>query len=336
MVHLQNGNVELMATKKYFFSVDWGTTNFRLRMVEYSSQKVIEENLSQIGGVKELFYQWKKEGGNRQHIFLNFLKDQISNLKAVKPAGTPVIISGMASSSIGFLELPYALLPFAGNGGNALVNFIKPNRTIEYPVYLISGIKSETDIIRGEETQLVGCIEDDCKMEGDRLYIFPGTHSKHILVRKNQIIDFKTYMTGEIFSLLANKSILADSVKEGGKKISIKAKQSFENGLKAAIHGNILNEAFQVRTNQLFKKISKEDNFYYLSGLLIGTEIKPLLSKHFDEILVVCGSSSHTYYKMAFEIIGLSDNIKMFSATYADRLVIKGQYKILKNKIYMK
>src|SRR6185312_14531588 len=149
---------------------------------------------------------------------------------------------------------------------------------IQSPVYLISGIKSDTDVIRGEETQLLGCVKDNVECLGNRLYIFPGTHSKHILVKGHQVIDFKTYMTGEIFSLLATKSILGNSVKTGARKTGIKSKRSFEKGLKAAIHGNILNEAFLVRTNDLFKKISKENNFYYLSGLMIGTEIKNLSS----------------------------------------------------------
>jgi 2-dehydro-3-deoxygalactonokinase len=322
-----------MVKKKYFLSVDWGTTNFRLRMVECPSQKVVEERVLKNSGVKNLFYQWKKDGGSRRLVFLNFLKNQIEHLKVEKPHDTPIIISGMASSSLGIIELPYAELPFATDGENAIVNFIRPNGTVGFPVYLISGIKSETDVIRGEETQLVGCVKDDEEHLGEQLYIFPGTHSKHILVRDNQVIDFKTYMTGEIFDLLATKSVLGNSVKAGGKKMGIKSRDSFRNGLKAAIHGNLLNEAFQIRTNYLFKKISKEDNFYYLSGLMIGTEIKNLLSKSYDQIVVVSGSELHFYYKMAFEILGISENTKIFSPQAADRLVVKGQYKILKNNI---
>jgi len=325
-----------MVTKKYFFSVDWGTTNFRLRMVECPSQKVVEERVLENGGVKNLYYQWKNGGGSRRLIFLNFLKNQIEHLNVKMPADTPILISGMASSSLGLLELPYAELPFATNGENAIVSFIKPNGTIRFPIYLISGIKSETDVIRGEETQLMGCMKGNGAHSGDQLYIFPGTHSKHILVRDNKVVDFKTYMTGEIFGLLATKSVLGNSVKATGKRMGIKSRDSFSNGLKAAINGNLLNEAFQIRTNYLFKKISKENNFYYLSGLMIGTEIKNLLSKSYKEIVVVCGSSVYAYYKMAFEILGISENIKIFSPGAADRLVIKGQYKILKNNIHIK
>jgi 2-dehydro-3-deoxygalactonokinase len=332
MAHLPNGKL-IMATTKYFLSVDWGTTNFRLRMVECPSQKVLEEIFLKNAGVKNLFYQWKKDGGSRRLIFLNFLNKQIEHLKVEKPANTPIIISGMASSSLGLLELPYAELPFATDGENAIVNFIKPNGTIRFPIYLISGIRSPTDVIRGEETQLIGCMKNNERHLGDQLYIFPGTHSKHILVRGNQIVDFKTYMTGEIFGLLATQSVLGNSVKAGGKKIGIKARHSFEDGLKAAIHGNLLNEAFQIRTNYLFKKISKENNFYYLSGLMIGTEIKNLLSQSYDQIVVVGGSSIYPYYKMAFEMLQISENSKIFSPRAADRLVVKGQYKILKNKI---
>lgn len=324
-----------MGINKYFLSVDWGTTNFRLRMVECPSQKIIEEVVSENGGVKNLFYQWKKDGGSRRLIFLNFLKDQIKKIKFEKPVNIAVVISGMASSSLGLLELPYADLPFATNGANAIVNCIKPNGVLQSPVYLISGIKSETDVIRGEETQLLGCVKDDEECSGEQLYIFPGTHSKHILVKGHQVVDFKTYMTGEIFGLLATKSVLGNSVKTGARKIQIKSKGSFEKGLNAAINGNILNEAFRIRTNDLFKKISKGDNFYYLSGLMIGTEIKNLFGKSYDQIVVVCGSSTYSYYKMAFQILGMSENIKIFSPSASERFVVKGQYKILKNNIHI-
>lgn len=66
--------------------------------------------------------------------------------------------------------------------------------------------------MRGEETQLIGCIQDDDQTISDRMFILPGTHSKHILVRNQQITAFKTYMTGEISDLLSNKSILKNSL----------------------------------------------------------------------------------------------------------------------------
>ncbi|MGN6540403.1 MAG: 2-dehydro-3-deoxygalactonokinase [Ginsengibacter sp.] len=324
-----------MGINKYFLSVDWGTSNFRLRMVACPSQKIVDEVVSENGGVKNLFYQWKKDGGSRRLIFLNFLKDQIKKIKVEKPVNIAVVISGMASSSLGLLELPYAELPFATNGANAIVNCLKPNGVLQSPVYLISGIKSETDVIRGEETQLLGCVKDNEERSGDQLYIFPGTHSKHILVKGHQVIDFKTYMTGEIFGLLATKSVLGNSVKTGARQIRIKSKGSFEKGLNAAIDGNILNEAFRIRTNDLFKKISKEDNFYYLSGLMIGTEVKNVFGKNYEQILVVSGPSTYSYYKMAFQILGMSDNIKIFSPSESERFVVKGQYKILKNNIHI-
>jgi 2-dehydro-3-deoxygalactonokinase len=303
-------------------------------MVECPSQKIIQEVFSETGGVKNLFYQWKKDGGSRRLIFLNYLKDQIGHI-TIETVNLPVVISGMASSSLGLLELPYAELPFGTDGGNAIVSFIKPNGVLQSPVYLISGIKSETDVIRGEETQLLGCVKVNEECSGNQLYIFPGTHSKHILVKGHQVIDFKTYMTGEIFGLLATKSVLGNSVKTGTRKIQIKNKDSFEKGLHAAVGGNILNEAFRIRTNDLFKKISKEDNFYYLSGLMIGTEIKNLFGKRYDQIIVVSGSSTYSYYKMAFQILGKSENIKIFSPSASERFVVKGQYKILKNNIHI-
>jgi 2-dehydro-3-deoxygalactonokinase len=158
---------------------------------------------------------------------------------------------------------------------------------------------------------------------------------RRAVVKGQQVTDFKTYMTGEIFGLLATKSVLGNSVKTGARKIRTSSKDSFGKGLNAAINGNILNEAFRIRTNDLFKKISKEDNFYYLSGLMIGTEIKNLFSKSYDQIIVVSGSSTYSYYKMAFQILGMSENIKIFSPSASERFVVKGQYKILKNNIHI-
>lgn len=325
-----------MIKTKYFLSIDWGTTNFRLRMVDYTTLKIAEELSLRNGGVKKLFDQWKKERGSRKSIFFNFLKSQIDKLKIEIPTGTPVIISGMASSSIGIIELPYANLPFNTNGQNAIVRFLDSKGLIDFPVFLVSGIGSEMDAIRGEETQLIGCIGEKMQGPGDRLYIFPGTHSKHILVRDGQVIDFKTYMTGEFFDLLSTRSVLSNSVKEDAKTDVGKIHRSFEKGLRAAINGDLLNEAFYVRTNQLFKKISAQENYYYLSGLLIGTELRNLAPGNYEQIIVVSGSSLHRFYQLAFEMSVFSKKAEMISAEVSDELVVIGHHQLIKNNLKIK
>lgn len=334
MARFQNGNIIKM-TKEIFLSVDWGTTNFRLKVVECGSLKVIAESFVPNAGAKSLFDHWKRKGGDRKSLFIDFLKNQINQLPIKNLQNCPVIISGMASSSIGIMELPYANLPFRVNGENAVIKFLKPD-SFGLNIFLISGIKSNTDVLRGEETQLLGCIKENDNTTGDQLFIFPGTHSKHILVRKNQVVGFKTYMTGEFFNLLFTNSVLSNSMQKERRTTPERIRNSFENGLKAAMGGNLLNEAFFIRTNDLFKKISKKDNFYYLSGLLIGSELQNLPSELYEQIFVVCGSTLYAYYKLAFKILQLPFKVKIVSPKASEKLVIKGQYKLLKNNNKMK
>src|SRR5690242_15166678 len=99
-------------SKDFFLSVDWGTTNFRLRLVKKYPLQVMKEISSSIGA-KALYSKWQQQGGDREHLFLDFLKRQIERLQCDIPEDIEIMISGMASSNIGIQELPYASLPFS-------------------------------------------------------------------------------------------------------------------------------------------------------------------------------------------------------------------------------
>src|SRR5947199_855368 len=121
----------------------------------------------------------------------------------------PVILSGMASSAIGMEELPYREFPFIWDLMQFPVKKIPVDENFSYPLYVISGFKTEKDVMRGEESLLLGC---DISDDDERIFIFPGTHSKHVFIKNKTGTDFKTYMTGEFFQLLAEKSILRHAV----------------------------------------------------------------------------------------------------------------------------
>src|SRR5688500_15787071 len=100
-----------------FFSCDWGTTAFRLRLVEVAGLKIIAEESNQ-QGIAETYQRWKQSGKNEE-LRLTFYLDIIEEyIKAIEQKfntsfkHTPVVISGMASSTIGMMELPYKHLPF--------------------------------------------------------------------------------------------------------------------------------------------------------------------------------------------------------------------------------
>lgn len=260
-----------------FLSCDWGTSSLRLRLVNGGSGQVLGEVVSN-RGVLSVFNEWKYSGEDddiRLRFFLGVLDEQIKKITqelSLSLKGIPLLISGMASSAIGIMELPYKKIPYAINE-DLIVKKIEATISFSHPILLISGIRSDNDVVRGEETQLLGCIDEE---NIDRLFIFPGTHSKHILVRSGMAVELKTFMTGEFFEILSKKSILAASVEEGGELSDAANLRSFQLGVAESLRSNLLNSSFKIRTNHLFQQFSKEQNYFFLSGLLVGTELKEL------------------------------------------------------------
>jgi len=306
-------------------SCDWGTSTFRLRLVDSSSQRVLAE-VKNNQGIADTHTLWKQKGGDEEYRFtfyLSIIKEQLQALQqkvSYSLQELPLILSGMASSSIGMMELPYKELPFALDGSDLEFRKINPSESFKHEIIIISGARTANDIMRGEETQLIGC---DFNTNEEHIYIFPGTHSKHVTVKDQKVIDFKTYMTGEFFHLLSNHSILSRSVEENNHSLKEGIPKSFEEGVVQSNHDNILHNAFLVRTNQLLGNFSKEENYYYLSGLLIGTEIKELVHGAIP-ITVVGNESMRKYYKAALEKSG----IKKITTIDADEALIKGHCKV--------
>ncbi len=175
--------------------------------------------------------------------------------------------------------------------------------------------------MRGEETQLAGCRKLNSKEE--QVFIFPGTHSKHIVTKENEVIDFKTYMTGEFFSLLSKNSILSGNVEESDNLLEGDTLKNFEEGVESSLLHNLLHASFFVRTNGLFNRKTKKGNYFYLSGLLIGTELKDLF-KTKTPITLVCNETQKNYYLAAFRKLGIA-GVEFQDATVA---TVNGQCNI--------
>lgn len=311
---------------KKFLSCDWGTSSFRLRLVEITGAKVIaEENSDQ--GILKVFESWKRCGEpehDRFIFYLNVVKRHIDALEKKLNSSlenSPLVISGMACSTIGMTDLPYKEIPFSGDGSDLVTRLVKANKDFKHDIIFISGVKTESDAMRGEETQLAGLHHE----QGVQIYIFPGTHSKHVTVENGKVVDIKTYMTGEFFELLSVKSILSASV-EKTDLTNEKNKRSFEAGVKESLHSNLLNSSFKVRTNYLFHKLSQQENYQFLSGLLIGTEMKEVAAND-HVITVVSDSHLYSHYETAFDLI--VNKTRKLKIENADKAIVEGQLKIL-------
>ncbi|MBF9143594.1 2-dehydro-3-deoxygalactonokinase [Hymenobacter properus] len=320
-----------MDLSNLFLSCDWGTSAFRLRLVERESLKVLAEESSKEGNAAtaELWKQAGQPAEQRVAFYLAIVQAHVRKLEEAAKTSldeVPVVISGMASSTIGMLEVPYKPLPFATDGSDLAVKILPATPEFMHVVLLISGVKSDDDVMRGEEVQLVGCgFENTAEAQ---LFLHPGTHAKHVLVQNGQATTLKTYMTGEFFSLLSTKGILAASVEEGGKLDEGANREWFEKGVHASQETNLLHNAFLVRTNDLFQKASKAENYFYLSGLLIGSECGDLQANPPARITLAGEPTLVALYQAALRTLGL-DRQSAVQTKMAEEVTLTGQAAVL-------
>jgi 2-dehydro-3-deoxygalactonokinase len=138
-------------------------------------------------------------------------------------------------------------------------------------------------------------------------------------------------MTGEFFELLSSKSILANCVEKTGWADHEENRIGFELGVMDSQQANLLQSVFWTRTNDLFGKLSKEENYFYLSGLLIGNEISELDSQGSLPVTVVSDNFLGPLYEEALRIPKKNGDKRSFKRVDADLSLIKGQYKIYKS-----
>lgn len=271
-----------MQSNQEFLSCDWGTTAFRLRWVAGPDRAVIREMRAQAGS-KLLYEQALALGGqsesNRDRVYSGYLRDRLREWEGAASGPVPLVISGMASSTVGWKELPYAKVPLDLSGRELRFSILEWNKPgwIGH-TFLLSGIATQSDIIRGEEIEAIGLLSapeliswrDDC------LLVLPGTHSKHLVIRDQAIVDFRTYMTGELFSVLASHSLLKATTDPAAvnQAFTPAARESFTEGVRWAHEHGLGGSLFRTRTRAVLDGRSASDNTWFLSGVLIGAELR--------------------------------------------------------------
>ncbi len=290
-----------------FVSCDWGTSNFRLRLVNGRVRREVrtDEGTSKLAAA----------GGDRPSAFKAVLAAGLRKLEA--PAALPVVVSGMASSTIGWKELPYARVPFAFDGRNAVWAKIEPR------VYLVSGLRTDSEILRGEETEAIGLVSMLGRdMPFEAVFVLPGTHSKHLDVNPGGISGFRTFMTGELFDVLSRQSVLRHSTDPAAPV----DKAAFLEGVEESTRRPITGALFRVRTRQVLDRKTVPSNTSFLSGLLIGTELGTLRGSDVA-IVLAAGKELRSSYTAAAESLGLGPRLRTVDS---DGLSVLGQSVLLR------
>lgn len=324
-------------------SCDWGTSNFRLRLVDLNTKEIRAEVLSDTG-ISSAHLTWKtsqlQKTVTKADFYTKLLEDYLSQLSAKSQTdirNIPLVISGMASSTLGIFSLPYASIPFDISGKDLVIKTLILNSNFVHDVFLISGISDNKDVLRGEETELIGVFEwlkrQSISLKKIAAFIFPGTHSKHIFLEEEEIRGFSTYITGELFMLMNSKSILKESVSppDTFHQLAEEDLQAFSEGVKLSQTSGLLKNLFTVRSNRLFDVFDKTRNYFFLSGLLIGSELIELKSSCVDEVVLCSGRNVYDFYRVALEKLQIQ--AKLIPAAVMDTVAVEGHLRVFKDVI---
>ncbi len=326
----------LNSSEQFILCCDWGTSSFRLQLVDRNTRRVVNR-ISTYEGASVIYDEWKKTDSKnpeeRIAHFYDLIRKHIailSQMTDLNLSQIPVVISGMASSSIGMKELPYATVPFGLDGKGIFTDRFRAVDGRE--IILVSGLRTETDVMRGEEVQLIGLEPIVRKFEktfSQVVILLPGTHSKHVFIRHNQVIDFTTSLTGELFQLLSTNGLLRQSVVRSNQPANEVGWRFFRQGVRYSDQKPLLQSLFSVRTNDLFAKISPEDNYHYMSGLLIGYELKDLRKQENTQFILCCPEHLAPFYENAIDELGLSNRTFSESPANFNQYMVEAQIKIL-------
>ena len=249
-----------------FIAVDWGTTNRRAYLVSVDGACTREmEDDQGILSVEPGGFP----AGARQ------IREQLGD--------KPLLMAGMVGSNRGWVEAPYVPCPAGTPDIAERLVWAEEGRTAIVPG--LSYLSDEhADVMRGEEVQILGAVAAGLVPE-TCLICHPGTHNKWINVAGGRIIGFRTVMTGEMFSLLKEHSILADLL-----SLPATTGAAFQAGVRRGLsHDGLTAELFSVRARVLLGQAKREDQASFTSGLLIGADLRVGLRAEPDAEVIVMG-----------------------------------------------
>ena len=277
-----------MNTYSHLIGVDWGTSSLRVALSSDDGRMLEERSLPR--GILTV------APGGFPAVFQDACGDWM------RAPGALALICGMAGSRQGWLEAPYCPCPAGFAEIASRLAWVEAGR-----IAMVPGLSCEQggvpDVMRGEETQVFGAL--DLLGLPSALVVHPGTHSKWVRVVNGRVESFSTFMTGEFYALLRQHSILARTMPDGDGELDAAA---FERGMRHAMAtGTLLHAAFSARTLALFDRLPVSSLPSYLSGLVIGEELRAHDPAQLAEGVVLVGAEMLTRrYALGLQLLGVA------------------------------
>jgi 2-dehydro-3-deoxygalactonokinase len=265
-----------------FIAADWGTTNRRAYLIGADGR--CGQEMEDEKGILSV-----PAGGFGRAV---------AEIRE-KLADKPLLLGGMVGSNRGWVEAPYA--PCPAGLDDLVQRLVWPDDGQTAIVPGVSYLADDSaDVMRGEEVQLLGAVAGGM-IGADALVCHPGTHNKWIELDGGRIVRFTTVMTGELFNLLREHSILADQLSG-----PVEPGESFSKGVERGLAGHgVTAELFRIRAGALLGKPPAEHAPSYASGLLIGADVRVGLAAGGEGKVVVMGRPELTrLYAEALRIAG--------------------------------
>lgn len=278
-----HGMVRMRNWSNGFVAVDWGTTNRRAYLLDAAGMVTaeMEDDL----GVTSV----PADGFERAVAAIT-----------ERFGDKPMLLAGMIGSNRGWREAPYVRCPAGPAELARQLLWVEEGHIAIVPgLSTISG--SHADVMRGEDVQVFG-LSRLGGSGGDDTICHPGTHTKWVMRRSGRIVDFRTVMTGEMFSLLRDHSILAPLLQG-----EVEPGEPFLAGVDAGWSGAALTaELFSIRAKVLLALMDAKDAPAYASGLLLGCDLHAGLpaAAGKDDVIVVGRPSLTRLYAAALDRCG--------------------------------
>ncbi|WP_372390617.1 2-dehydro-3-deoxygalactonokinase [Xanthomonas sp. NCPPB 3582] len=270
-------------------AIDWGTSSLRAYLLD-ASGAVLDQRRGSDGILA------------CQGRFADVLSALIDGWEG------PVLLSGMIGSRNGWVEQAYLPCPTdTATLAAAMRRYddLLPGRTLWFVPGVSTGERTGVpDVMRGEETQLVGLLAS--LGQGDHVACLPGTHSKWATLANGQLTDFATVMTGELYAVLCQHSILGKLIPDAHAELDAPA---FLLGIeRSAEAGGLSHHLFGTRTLGLFDRLDAQALPSYLSGLLIGHELREHRGTHATVHLVGSPALAQRY-ALALQHLGVESQL---------------------------
>ncbi|MGP6421604.1 2-dehydro-3-deoxygalactonokinase [Pseudomonas putida] len=295
-------------------ALDWGTTS--LRAYKLAAGGVVLEQRALSSGIMQLPKTPRViNGGECADGFELAFEEACGDWLDAQPE-LPVIACGMVGSAQGWREAAYCETPAnVANLGNSLQTLVSLRGT---RVHIVPGVIQRSrlpNVMRGEETQVLGVLQNlSAEAGGDLLIGLPGSHSKWVEVVEGCITHFDTFMTGEVFAVLSEHSILGRTQQQGAAFDGL----AFDRGVQVALSADgelgVLSTLFSARTLGLTGELAPTAQADYLSGLMIGHELAALAtaqrrrrnSVHLPAIILIGNAQLCARYSRALDACGFA------------------------------